>query len=94
MFSQSREAHEPCMRQCSLGARRRRVRIEKGADEVLGWGCGVLGPKDHINAFTWPLRTFVGNMDRVSVVKIHPRLCRLLHHFLHIICPERRVSSE
>jgi len=40
MFGQSREAHEPCVQQCSLGARRRRVRIEKGADEVLGWDVG------------------------------------------------------
>ena len=38
--------------------------------------------------------TFVGNILPLSVVEAHPRLCRPLYHFLHVICSERRVSAE
>jgi len=39
-----------------------------------------------------PGRTFVGYVLPISIVKLDPRLHRLLYHLPHLIHPEWRVS--
>jgi len=96
VFGRSREARQPCVRQRLLGGEATcGVGMEKGTDEVLCCGGGRESQKSAFSqAVIDPRRTFVGDVFPVSVVEVYPRLRRLPYHFLHVICPERRVPAE